>query len=669
MQFYKIRSELIELPTDGEEKKNIRELAREIAVHTMDFSGNDESRFCFVVGIDTSYVTFGVIESTLSDTASLVEGLADYLGLKIGIFPPEEITFAAMRGLLTTADRLSFIEDKNEILIRFGLDKVSGRYMHGIEFGENLTSINMEKDKLIEVAKRCCVTETLIPEIERIYQGKARKRSMGHPVHYLVEMDDVNVRREAVRAILDGLYSNFRLDIRRYTYVDFIPGEEYSLMAYESLYRVSEGGAILVRYMSDVIDGEDDSASSDTELIMGICEMARKYRNKVLTVLCLPRECKRVKKLFYENLGNMAFIELREDLIDFERAKIYLTSLAKKQHVRTDKRLFESLNADAVYLSGELTNMFDTWYDRKLKTVVYPQYKDVSAARKTEVTAKPDGTAYDELGEMIGLAEAKAVIDKALNFYKMQKLCTQNGIRRSDPAMHMVFSGNPGTAKTTVARLFARIMRENGLLSSGHLVEVGRCDLVGKYMGWTAQIVKAKFKEAIGGVLFVDEAYSLVDDRNGAYGDEAINTIVQEMENHRTDMVVIFAGYPDKMESFLKKNPGLRSRVAFHVPFADYDSRELSLIADMMVRKHGMKMDASAAEKLIRAFDIARTSPDFGNGRYVRNVFEDARMNQASRLLKKDIDTITKDDITTITAEDIVLPEVKTAEKRRIGFC
>ena len=233
----------------------------------------------------------------------------------------------------------------------------------------------------------------------------------------------------------------------------------------------------------------------------------------------------------------------------------------------------------------------------------------------------------------------------------------------------MIFSGNPGTAKTTVARLFARIMRENGLLSRGQLVEVGRGDLVGKYVGWTAPIVKEKFKAASGGVLFIDEAYSLVDGRDGSYGDEAINTIVQEMENHRADVVVIFAGYPDKMDGFLQKNPGLRSRIAFHIPFADYNSSELCQIADMLSKKNGMTIEKKALDKLEKAFDMAKADHDFGNGRYVRNVFEQAKMNQASRLLEKDFESITADEITTITVDDIILPEDLKSQKRRIGFC
>jgi SpoVK/Ycf46/Vps4 family AAA+-type ATPase len=397
--------------------------------------------------------------------------------------------------------------------------------------------------------------------------------------------------------------------------------------------------------------------------------MAKRYRNKVLTIICFPRECKKIKALFYENLGTMSFVEAREDFVDGKSSKEFLTSLAKKRHVRTDKKLFLEVKDNHSYLAPELVAMFEEWYNGKLKTTVFPQYKEIATVRKNTIKTTPKGSAYDELFEMIGLTEAKAVIKKALNYYKMQKLYAEKGVKQDNPAMHMIFTGNPGTAKTTVARLFARIMRENGVTSRGQLVEVGRGDLVGKYTGWTAQTVQSKFAEASGGVLFIDEAYSLVDDRNGSFGDEAINTIVQEMENHRADVVVIFAGYPDKMEGFLDKNPGLRSRIAFHVPFADYSSAELCQIAEMLSKKNGMKLEKEALDKLEGVFEAARSNTDFGNGRYVRNIFEQAKMNQASRLLEKDFDDITSDEITTITAEDIVTPEKKKCETRRIGFC
>lgn len=238
--------------------------------------------------------------------------------------------------------------------------------------------------------------------------------------------------------------------------------------------------------------------------------------------------------------------------------------------------------------------------------------------------------------------------------------------------MHMIFTGNPGTAKTTVARLFAKIMKENNPLSKGNLVEVGRGDLVGKYVGWTAPKIQKKFKEAQGSVLFIDEAYSLVDDRDGSFGGEAINTIVHEMENHRDDVVVTFAGYPDKMEGFLQKNPGLRSRIAYHVPFDDYDTESLCEIAKLIAKQKGLKFTEEAFEKLSGLFNTARSESDFGNGRYVRIVIEKAKMAQSTRLLTMNFDSIGNEDITTIIAiaEDIELPKASTKSKaKQIGFC
>ena len=235
--------------------------------------------------------------------------------------------------------------------------------------------------------------------------------------------------------------------------------------------------------------------------------------------------------------------------------------------------------------------------------------------------------------------------------------------------MHMVFTGNPGTAKTTVARLFAQIMKENGIIKSGNFIEVGRGDIVGKYVGHTAPLVQNLFTQAKGGVLFIDEAYSLVDDRDGMYGDEAINTIVQEMENNRKDTIVIFAGYPDKMEKFLSKNPGLRSRIAFHVPFEDYNTEDLCGIAKLIAKNKGLELTNEAVEKLKDIFSLAIKQSDFGNGRFVRNVIEKAKISQLNRLLEMDYDKVTDKDIKTICAEDIEISLAsKVTEKHVLGF-
>ena len=281
----------------------------------------------------------------------------------------------------------------------------------------------------------------------------------------------------------------------------------------------------------------------------------------------------------------------------------------------------------------------------------------------------PKGDAVKELEQLIGLNNAKKVITQAINFYKVQKLYAEKGVSADRPAMHMIFTGNPGTAKTTVARLFAQIMKDNGLLSKGDLYEVGRADIVGQYVGQTAPLVKAMFRKAKGSVLFIDEAYSLVDDRDGLYGDEAINTIVQEMENNREDTVVVFAGYPDKMEGFLDKNPGLRSRIAFNIPFDDYNEDELLQIAELTAEKSNMQFTDEAKVKLKDLFIESKKSADFGNGRFVRNVFEKAKMEQANRLVNMEYEDVTSEVISTLTESDIVIPEkAKPQQTCRIGF-
>ena len=667
MFFYKLQGIFNGTVTDDRHAK--RELARKICFLTHEFNDMNTDICAFVSDIVDDDITTGLIAKCYVNPINVIKEYIAFTSLDASDFIVDEITLNKIEDMLGNAERHEFIEDDGEILEQFELDKILGRRGRGITYGENLSKEIPSKDALLSLSGKYFMSETLVPEIERIYAGKKNKRATGHPVHYILECDDVDTRREVYKLILNALYTNCRLDSKRYAFLDFRPGESYSKMAYETLYKVCRGGAIVVRYLAEDDSESDDSVSGERDTIENICEMAKRYRNEVLTVLCLPRECKKVKASFYENFGSMSFIEIREDFIKSEDAASFLMSLAKENHISADKKLYSKIESDKTYLATELKDNFAEWYDDKLKRSVYPQYKDIAVARKEVVKAKPQGSAYDELSEMIGLSEAKQVIKKALNYYKMQKLYEEKGVKRDNPAMHMIFSGNPGTAKTTVARLFARIMRENGLLSKGHLVEVGRGDLVGRYVGWTAQTVQNKFKEATGGVLFIDEAYSLVDDRDGSYGDEAINTIVQEMENHRADVVVIFAGYPDKMEGFLAKNPGLRSRIAFHVSFADYNSEELCQIADMISRKNGMKIDKNALDKLAKAFDIAKANEDFGNGRYVRNIFEQAKMNQASRIIEKDFDSITTEDVITITADDIVIPEVTMKiEKRRIGF-
>lgn len=296
--------------------------------------------------------------------------------------------------------------------------------------------------------------------------------------------------------------------------------------------------------------------------------------------------------------------------------------------------------------------------------------EDVSTLEEGLKSERAVGTAKKELEEMIGLTTVKAVIQKAIANFKLKKIYMDKGIVKEKSSLHMVFTGNPGTAKTSVARLFAEIMKDEKVLPTGNFVEVGRAELVGNHVGTTAPLVKRKFKEAQGGVLFIDEAYSLCDSYENGFGDEAINTLVQEMENHREDVIVIFAGYPDKMKNFLDRNPGMLSRIAFHVEFEDYSTEELCDITKLMLSKKQMTITDIAMAKLRKNYESARVSNDYGNGRYVRKLLEEAEMNLAERVSRLCESDITTPMITTLEESDIPEPGImKCQEKKRIGFC
>ena len=236
------------------------------------------------------------------------------------------------------------------------------------------------------------------------------------------------------------------------------------------------------------------------------------------------------------------------------------------------------------------------------------------------------------LDDLIGLDEVKEQVKKITAFAKLKKDMENKGVETIPMSLNMEFVGNPGTAKTTVARIMAGLLYEIGILSNEDIVEVGRADLVGQYVGHTADRVRSAFKRAKGRVLFIDEAYSLLDDVNGSFGDEAINTIVQEMENCREDTVVIFAGYPDKMENFVARNPGLRSRIPFVLRFRDYSVDEMVRITEAETKKRGFSLSPDAKIKIKEICSKASGNITLGNGRFCRNIVENALLNYSSRV-------------------------------------
>ena len=273
----------------------------------------------------------------------------------------------------------------------------------------------------------------------------------------------------------------------------------------------------------------------------------------------------------------------------------------------------------------------------------------------TVVNQVLEGDPYEELDGLIGLGRVKEEVRTLANFVKVQKQREEQGLKTPKMSYHLVFTGSPGTGKTTVARIVARIYKDLGILKSGHTVETDRSGLVAEYMGQTAIKTNAIVDSALNGVLFIDEAYALVpEDGSGRdYGQEAISTLLKRMEDDRDKLVVIIAGYSKEMKRFIDSNPGLQSRFNRYIDFPDYSSGELVDIFKMYLKKNQYEL-TDEAETLLRTkmqYAVDHKDRNFGNARFVRNVFEKCIQEQANRLEKSK--NLTRKELSELTVDDV----------------
>jgi probable Rubsico expression protein CbbX len=299
-------------------------------------------------------------------------------------------------------------------------------------------------------------------------------------------------------------------------------------------------------------------------------------------------------------------------------------------------------------------------------TAVEPRETEVQQEARVDLRREYEesgvGAVLDELDrELIGLAPVKTRIREIAALLLVERARKRLGLAHETPTLHMSFTGNPGTGKTTVALRMASILHRLGYVRRGHLVSVTRDDLVGQYIGHTAPKTKEVLKKAMGGVLFIDEAYYLHRAENERdYGQESIEILLQVMENQRDDLVVILAGYADRMDKFFSTNPGFRSRIAHHIDFPDYTDGELLAIADKMLAAQNYRLSPEAREVLTAYIVKRRAQPHFANARSIRNALDRARLRQANRIFETATGPLSASELSEISAADILASRVFT---------
>ncbi len=514
-------------------------------------------------------------------------------------------------------------------------------------------------------------------EIDRIYGADAVPGVFGHPVHYFIESSDLNSAVNIAEFIIRMLCSRGRL----------ISGR-YSVVHMNSYDHSSDDNDLLEQFMnlqdysSTIVVFDGDSAEESGSVVSaGNIRTARLFKSidkysltTQFFIVCI-KSGKNIKNesLLASAGEHLRLVRLKTGFGSKEQARSYMAELIKKtgyEKWAEDGLRLVSKDTRTEFSLNNVHEMFKKWSRRILCNTVYDCYEKIDSPVKK--THNSTGSAYERLHNMIGLESVKEIIDRIIAVTTVSRQKTKLGIFDSGKSCHMIFTGNPGTAKTTVARLLAEILKEEKILSHGTLVECGRSDLVARYVGWTAKTVVSMFDRAEGGILFIDEAYSLCNDLEHGFGAEAVDTIVQEMENRRDRMIVILAGYAEPMKRMLDANQGLSSRIAFHVDFPDYGIDDLESIMELMLRENKLKITSEALEKCRGIYRDAVSVEGFGNGRFIRNLIESAQLRQALRLRNKyGRRSIPKKELIELVADDFFMPDNLSKSQRKtfkVGF-
>lgn len=526
-----------------------------------------------------------------------------------------------------------------------------------VEFGNEFFARDSHNDLALATRDEDCLlaNTNFRQEIERINSRENKHVFLGNFVHYVLETSDQENAHTMINILVETLFANKRLISKRVLELKL---EKYRDYQFGPIFDQIRGATLVINFTRD---------NEGLERLRKIHNYINRYAKDVLVIIVSDFDATTIDRFCKPLKLNLVRIEDgtedRKEALRFLKNRVGQNKAIKNYYADFD----DYLKKQNRYTYEDLVGAFNSYEASILAKYYYKSYQSVDLGVSGSQNDLSKEKCYEELDSIVGLKDVKGLIRRIVSLakYNKKRECFVSSIGKK-PSLHMCFKGNPGTAKTTMARLLGKILKAEGILSTGNFVECTRADLVGKYVGWTAPMVKRKFKEAIGGVLFIDEAYSLVEDRNG-FATEAIDTIVSEMENHRDDVLVIFAGYPEKMEAFLEMNEGLRSRIPHHLTFPDYSENELLEILEVMAGEQGYKLTDNARLAVMEVFAIAKEQSDFGNGRYARNVLEEAIMCHVERVMDKEV--LTEADMVYLDAADFDVALLNEhREYRRIGF-
>ena len=453
-------------------------------------------------------------------------------------------------------------------------------------------------------------------ELERIAQHKQDK-FMGHPVHYIIEASSFESASQACHCTIQNLHIAHRLLNKKLIIITLNQNRLHrNLFDISPMLHIAEGGSILFNLAEN---WDDNSMNQLTDIFEQITESIHRTQHRILYFFYVKPHTQEIIRhldrlqLHYSKLEptsitlNQARDYLAENYEHFVLSSAIVQDYLSKHEGKLALREMETIADNVLQLN--LLNQYFTSYNN-----------DPFDHVETSTTS----SALEELDALIGLNHVKRMVHRIVESNHVKVRSRLAGHAFPVHSNHMVFIGNPGTAKTTVARLIGKIFKEENILSKGDFIELGRAELVERYVGWTAQHVQDIFKRAQGSVLFIDEAYSLLDGDYKGYGSEAIATILQEMENHREDMVVIFAGYPKEMKDFIDHNPGLRSRIKHFIDFPDYSTEELIEISRYIADHYNTTLDESSVDLLNDYLVDHEATCGLGNARTVRDIIEKA---------------------------------------------